>query len=284
MSCPLFFKLKIRLFQNEEKNTIDKIRTFIQDNYKDNLKQRSSLHEYIYRSSDTLQRLISSIRHSPQIKKDICSHYQSCPLITLDKTDELYISHYNIDGGGDQGLYEKHYDGILRFITDATIVRALIYINSKDKFVVHFLTSNVSHHFSNNEYGLLDFNREYHWVEGKYNHTMDYQDSRILLKINYLVCPSCSTLYTNFIIFLNHIVFVIVKTSMEYSKSPETPFQHVIGFFCNLFRIANNRSVYCTGLLSLCLGMFLYKLACMMNTLVYYLSKRRFYKFYRYIE
>lgn len=60
---------------------------------------------------------------------------------------------------------------------------------------------------------------------------MDYKDSRILLKINYLVCPKCSTLYTKFIIYLNYMVFYIVKTCMEYSKSPQTPFQYFIGFF-----------------------------------------------------
>ena len=272
MADSSFFKLKIGVL--EEKNTIDKIRTFIQDNYRDKLKQRYSLHEYIIHTSDTLQRFISPIRDSHQIKNDICSRYTHCQLTSLDNTDELYISHYNKDGGGDQGLYEKHYDGILRFITDATIVRALIYINSKDKFVVHFLTSKVSHHFSNNEYGLLDFNREYHWVEGKYNHTMNYQDSRILLKINYLVCPDCSTLYTKFIIFLNYVVFVIVKTSMEYSKSPETPIQYVIGFFCNLFRISNNKSLYCTGLLTIGVILFLYKCICLMKTPVYYLSNK----------
>lgn len=37
-------------------------------------------------------------------------------------TDELYISHYNTDRGGDQGLFDKHYDGNLRFLSSSIVV------------------------------------------------------------------------------------------------------------------------------------------------------------------
>ena len=249
MADSLFYKAEIGKFQDEERLIIDEIRNYILDNYKDKLTSRPSLHEYIVNTPEKLQTLVNKIRNSPQIKNKICAQYKNCNITTLDNIDELYISHYNIDGGGDQGLYEKHYDGVLRFIEDATVVRALIYINSQDDFVVHFLDSNISHHFSNYEYGILDFNREYHWVEGKYNEKMDYKDSRILLKLNYLMCPKCSTIYTEFVILLNALIFSIVKICMEYSKSPQTVFQHIIGFFCNLFRVVNNINVYLTFLL-----------------------------------
>ena len=257
MDDPLFYKVKIDKFQNKEKEIIDEIRNIILNDYKDKLKSRPSLHEYITNTPKKLQNLVDKIRHSPQIKNTICSQYKNCDITTLDNTDELYISHYNIDGGGDQGLYDKHYDGVLRFINDATVVRALIYINSNDDFVVHFIDSNISHHFTNYEYGILDFNREYHWVEGKYNNSMDYKDSRILLKINYLICPKCTTIYKKFIILMNRTVFYIVKSCMEYSKSPKNIFQYIIGFFCNLFRVVNNVSTYLTFLLIVLLIMLI---------------------------
>ena len=235
----------------DEKNrkVIDEIRDFILNNYVNELKERSSLHQYIVNTDQKLQQLVNEIRYSKNIVNDICSQYKNCDITSLDNTDELYISHYNIDKGGDQGLYDKHYDGVLRIIKNATVVRALIYINSNDDFVVHFLDTNISHHFENYEYGILDFNREYHFVEGNYNEKMNYKDSRILLKLNYLICPKCSKSYTEFIIFINYIIFCIVKSSMNYSISPQNPFQYFIGFFCNLFRIVNNVSVYLTILL-----------------------------------
>jgi len=266
-----FYKVKIGKFEdNKYPKVIDEIRDFILNNYIDKLKERSSLHQYIVNTDKKLQQLVNEIRYSKNIIDDICSQYKNCDITSLTNTDELYISHYNIDGGGDQGLYNKHYDGVLRIIKNATVVRALIYINSNDDFVVHFLDSNISYNFKNYEYGILDFNREYHFVEGNYDEKMNYKDSRILLKLNYLVCPKCSKVYTEFIIFINYIIFLIVKTSMEYSKSPQTPFQYFIGFFCNLFRAVNNVSVYLTILLVIFLLFFL-------NILFYFIIKYIFY-------
>jgi hypothetical protein len=250
MEDPSFYKVVIGKFEDEKnRKVIDEIRDFILNNYVNELKERSSLHQYIVNTDQKLQQLVNEIRYSKNIVNDICSQYKNCDITSLDNTDELYISHYNIDKGGDQGLYDKHYDGVLRIIKNATVVRALIYINSNDDFVVHFLDTNISHHFENYEYGILDFNREYHFVEGNYNEKMNYKDSRILLKLNYLICPKCSKSYTEFIIFINYIIFCIVKSSMNYSISPQNPFQYFIGFFCNLFRIVNNVSVYLTILL-----------------------------------
>jgi hypothetical protein len=259
MDTGLFYKTEIGTFQNtDDRNTIDEIRNFVLDNYVTILQYRPSFHEYIKFSPEILQLLVDKLRNSEQLKSSICSQYKNCDITSLDNTDELYISHYNIDGGGDQGLFEKHYDGVLRFINNASVVRVLIYINSNDDYVVHFEDSNISHRFENYEYGILDFNKEYHWVEGTYNKNMDYKDSRILLKINYLVCPKCSNWYKEFLIFINVYIFYLVKMCMEYSKSPQTPFQYVIGFVCNLFRVVNNISVYFTFVLSIFLLLTLY--------------------------
>jgi hypothetical protein len=240
---------KTTLGKIPDTKTVDDIKNFVFSHYESELKLRPSFHKYISKLPTEFQDMVSKIRDSDAIKNLICKQYEHCDITSLPDTDELYVSHYNIDGGGDQGLFNKHYDGVLRLLEDATIVRALVYINSKDEFVVHFLDSNISHNFKTYEFGLLDFNREYHWVEGKYNESMDLNDTRILLKINYLVCPKCSELYAKFVIYLNSFVFYIVKMSMEYSKSPKTPFQYFIGFFCNLFRVANNVSVYLSILL-----------------------------------
>ena len=122
MDNTLFFKTQIGKFQDsEERKIIDEIRQFILNNYVDKLKKRSSLHEYIVKTDKKLQTLVNKIRHSKQIKNTICSQYENCDIKTLDDTDELYISHYNIDKGGDQGLYDKHYDGVLRILNNCII-------------------------------------------------------------------------------------------------------------------------------------------------------------------
>jgi hypothetical protein len=230
----------------KDETNVDNIKKFVIDNYAADLKNRPSLHKYINKLPVEFQDMVEKIRNSKEIKDAICKQYEECHIDTLPDTDELYISHYNKDGGGDQGLFDKHYDGVLRFISSANIVRALVYINSTDEYVVHFLDSNVSHNFKTYEFGILDFNKEYHYVEGKYDKDIDINDTRILLKINYIVCPECSMPLKKSIIFLNSLVFYIVKASMEYSKNPETISQKIIGFFCNFFRHINNISVYLT--------------------------------------
>ncbi len=221
----------------EEKESIDRIKEFIFKKYKNEINDRPSMHRYIESLSKDEYEIFKPIFNNKKIKDQICSKFKDCNITHLSNTDEIYISHYNIDKGGDQGLFEKHYDGVLRDLNDATVVRLLVYINADDNYKVHFLDSNVVHNFKSYEYGILDFNREYHYVEGNYNKN---DSTRILLKINYLVCPNCTSLYKKMVINFNTLVFYIVKTSMEYSKSPKNVFQKIIGFFCNFFRKINS--------------------------------------------
>jgi len=155
----------------------------------------------------------------------------------MKHTDELYISHYNKDGGGDQGLYDRHYDGNLRFLHYGSVVRALIYLQSDATYKVVFRDSGVEKAFVTYDIGLLDFHRELHWVDGEYNPD-DRQ--RILLKCNYLVTPTRGGFLGRAVSAANTAVFFVVKSAMEYSKSPRTPPQIVVGALCNLFRRLNN--------------------------------------------
>jgi hypothetical protein len=155
----------------------------------------------------------------------------------MKHTDELYISHYNKDRGGDQGLFDRHYDGNLRFVPVGAVVRALIYLQSTGTYKVVFENSRVERAFRTYELGLLDFHRERHWVEGEYNPA---DGNRVLLKCNYLVVPRGARLTRRILLGANTAVFYTVKAAMEYSKSPRTVPQRFVGLLCNLFRELNN--------------------------------------------
>lgn len=252
----MFHKASIHTF--DDKETIDLLKKKIMNSYSTEIKSRPSMHKYVTSLPNDMRNLIEKIRDSDNIKKAICKQYEKCDITPIQNNDELYISHYNKDKGGDQGLFDKHYDGLFRgFINDATVVRALVYINSNDDYVVNFIDSNISHNFKTYEFGLLDFDREYHYVDGKYDKNANVEDTRILLKLNYLVCPSCTEWYKKFLISLNLSVFYLVKKCMEYSKSPSNIFEYIIGFFCNFFRVINNVSNYLTYFVILLLLIFL---------------------------
>jgi len=116
------------------------------------------------------------------------------------------------------------------------VVRALIYLQSDASYKVVFGDSRVEKAFTTYEFGLLDFHRELHWVEGSYT---PGAPQRILLKCNYLVTLPGAGARGRFALAANTAVFYVVKAAMEYSKSPRTPAQKAVGHLCNLFRRLN---------------------------------------------
>lgn len=253
----------------KDESNINDIKKYILTNFDKELKNRETFHKYIETMPVYFQNMVSKIKHSPEITNKICKQFnkKDCDIKFLDNIDELYISHYNIDDGGDQGLFDKHYDGVLKFIKDGTFIRALVYINSVDNFTVHFIDSKKNVHFETYDFGLLDFNREYHYVDGSYDNNINKEDDRIILKLHYMVCPNCSDTYMKLLIFLNKFVsFDITRTAMDYSKNPTTVFQKIIGFLCNFFRKLNNTSIY----LSLFAGLLLFLIIIMIVYILFF--------------
>ena len=170
-----------------DRAAIDGLVRWVEDRYAEDLAKRPSKHVYVETLPAAVIAEIDRLRDSPLIRSLIATGVPAGSVIApMKHTDELYISHYNKDRGGDQGLFDKHYDGNLRFLSSSIVVRALIYLQSDTTYKVVFADSRLEKAFGSYEFGLLDFHRELHWVEGEYN-PADRQ--RILLKCNYLVTP-----------------------------------------------------------------------------------------------
>ena len=227
-----------RFDEARDRAVIDGLTRWVEDRYRADLLERSSKHVYVSTLPGPVIEQIDRLRDSPIIRALIAGRLPAHSVIApMKHTDELYISNYNKDHGGDQGLFDKHYDGNLRFLSSSVVVRALIYLQSDATYKVVFHDSHVEKAFATYEFGLLDFHRELHWVEGEYN-PADRQ--RILLKCNYLVTPPGAALASRAALAANTAVFHVVKAAMEYSKSPRTPPQFAVGWLCNLFRRLNN--------------------------------------------
>jgi hypothetical protein len=227
-----------RFDERADRAVIDGLVAWVEDRYRDDLARRPSKHVYVRTLPAPVIEQIDRLRNSPLISSLIAAGVPAGRVIApMKHTDELYVSHYNKDLGGDQGLFERHYDGNLRFLPSSVVVRALIYLQSDATYKVVFGDSRVEKAFATYDFGLLDFHRELHWVEGQYN-PADRQ--RILLKCNYLVTPRNAALLGRLALAANTSVFYVVKAAMEYSKSPRTPAQVAVGLLCNLFRLLNN--------------------------------------------
>lgn len=221
-----------------DRTVVDGLTRWVEDRYRADLAERPSKHVYVSTLPESVIAEIDRLRDSPLIRSLIARQVAAGSVIApMKHTDELYISHYNKDRGGDQGLFDRHYDGNLRFLSSSVVVRALIYLQSDATYKVVFHDSRVEKAFETYDFGLLDFHRELHWVEGEYN-PADRQ--RILLKCNYLVTPGNAVVAGRAALAANTAVFYVVKSAMEYSKSPRSPAQRAVGFLCNLFRRLNN--------------------------------------------
>jgi len=219
-------------------STIDGLTRWVEHVYRQQLVDRPSMHVYVRRLPPEAIARIDELRGSSVILEAIRRQFPPSSVITpLPNTDELYISHYNKDRGGDQGLFDKHYDGNLGFLRFVSVVRALIYLQSDTSYTVVFGDSGVRRAFGTYEFGLLDFHRELHWVEGSYT---PGAPQRILLKCNYLVAPANAGWAVRLVMAANTSVFYVVKAAMEYSKSPRTLPQIAVGLVCNGARTLNN--------------------------------------------
>lgn len=236
------FKCQNGTFKDDKlKNVIDEIQSWSLKYFYNDLKKRPSLHRYIYTLPKDIQDKIYLLGNSETILSNIREQYPNSEIKNIPETDEFYISHYNLDNGGDQGLFTKHYDGNMRGFSRPTFIRALIYVSSDGSYEVEFIDCKKRQGFKKYDYALLDFNREYHTVHGSFS---DNEDPRIVLKINYFVCPKCSSIESKLYSWMNLSVFKSVKMTMEWSKSPNTILKKLIGLNCNLFRILNNYSTY----------------------------------------
>jgi hypothetical protein len=221
-----------------DRTTIDALAKWVEERYRADLQRRPSKHVYIRTLPDRVIEQVDRLRDSPVIRGAILRHFDTGWTITpMKHTDELYISHYNKDYGGDHGLYARHYDGNLRFLPFGAVVRALIYLHSDTTYKVVFEDSRLEKAFTTYEFGLLDFHRELHRVDGEYRPD---GRQRILLKCNYLIAPRNAAFLTRALLGANTVVFYVVKAAMEYSKSPRGPLQFAVGITCNAARLLNN--------------------------------------------
>merc|ERR1711871_1498929 len=131
-------------FGASSSRALDELREYIMPFFEEAISGRNSLHKYIETMPEDSKPLFDSIRYAPEVLQLACSQFVKCDMTPLPETDEVYISHYNMDAGGDQGLFDRHYDGNMRAIPYGAVVRALVYVNADDSYQVVFNDSQVT--------------------------------------------------------------------------------------------------------------------------------------------
>jgi|GEM_PF-538639 len=232
-----FPAVKGRFSAKEAEHTIDGICKWSLERFESDINAECSMHRYIKTLPEAMRCQIDDVRYAEPVMRAIQAAFPTSKIVPLPMTDEIYISRYNLDRGGDQGLFDKHHDGNLRFMPGASVVRSLVYLSSEDDLAVVFETTGLRAEMKTYDFGLLDFHKELHWVDGSYDPS---KPPRILLKCNYYVDHFGFPPYRWVGICANIAVFYVVKAAMEFSKSPKSLSQRIVGYLCNLFRSLNN--------------------------------------------
>jgi len=133
-----------RFDESADRAVIDGLTRWVEDRYREDLLKRPSKHVYIRTLPGPVIEQVDRLRDSPLIRSLIARQVPAGSVIEpMKHTDELYVSNYNKDHGGDQGLFDRHYDGNLRFLSSSVVVRALIYLQSDATYRVVFDDSRV---------------------------------------------------------------------------------------------------------------------------------------------
>ncbi len=208
---------------------------FFQSIPKENLNDKT-YHQWYDDFSPEIKQLVSRLQEDPFWKKT-CPSQSTCQIINVKEMDELYYSkapgvkRKDLFLYGATGNFDPHIDGIFMF-PGVRFYRILIGLTPNTSVETHFLNLDVQHKIQPNDYIAFDFDKALHQVVNTKNEPSN--DYRILLKLHFLVCDSCTPNSTYLsIVKDSYIVFEkITRYFMQTGTEPKTYYQFLVGLIC----------------------------------------------------
>lgn len=227
------------IFDLQTRAAMDGVTEWFKHAKRETIREKPSLHMFTETFPRRQRSAVRLIREDAAILATIREQFGKDVGITfVPNMDELYLTHIQ-HAGGDKGLSYDHYDGPLRFMPPgAVMIRALVCLSAASGYTTKFLTSDVSVELGKYQFMALDYDRELHRVEAAPSSCDD--SPRILLKLHYMICPTCTDAYAAMYLDTTRFFFRLTRTLMEYSNDPQNPLEWVIGQLTNVGRYLNN--------------------------------------------
>ena len=200
--------------------------------------RKSCVHRYVDSCPKPIKDQVELLNSSASVMQTIREKVGDRQITCLHSTNEVYLSVPNHDNAGDHGLFAPHYDGALRFLPGFYIFRCIFYLKSQGEAELILSNSKLRVRPQTGDFVILDFNRELHRIDCQKSESSSSE--RVLLKCNYLIGNPNQNPFLWVSLKLNNFIFFVVKASMEYSKSPKTLGQRMVGRICNWARLINN--------------------------------------------
>jgi hypothetical protein len=199
-------------------------------------------HEWINTINDLeYKNSIDTVRKSPAIINKIKEQFPSMDIKNVTEADEVYWAvSPKTATGSDRSLVDCHYDAPFGwFPTGGNIFyRVIIATNENDQVTTVFPNENKRVQMSTGDFHGLDYNKDWHCVEGK----IPEGKYRILLKLHYLISPPGGNWATEFVRWSNVKWTVLSRETMRMSAKPTNSLETIVAWIVGFCRILFNHT------------------------------------------
>ena len=197
---------------------------------------------------DSLER----VRTNPEILKKIHERFPNSTVKNVTEADEIYWAVSPKDAvGSDRSLVDCHYDSPYAWFPTGGVVfnRIIIACNENNTVTTVFPGENARVKMSTRDYHGLDYNKDWHCVEG----SIPPGKHRVLLKMHYLITPKGSESFEDCVRWINVAWTVGSRETMRMSANPQNPWEWFVAMLVSISRIVFNNSYIFLGILAIVL-------------------------------
>jgi len=198
-------------------------------------------HEWVEKlDNNEYKKAINKVRTSDVIINKIKEKYPDAIIKNVTESDEIYWSVSPKSAtGSNRTLVDCHYDAPFAILPTFGVIfyRVIIATNENNDVITVFPNENVRVKMNTGEFHGLDYNKDWHCVEGE----IPEGKYRILLKLHYIITEKGSEKYEDYVKFINVRWNQITRETMRMSANPQNILESFVGILVNTFReIYNN--------------------------------------------
>lgn len=201
-------------------------------------RNQKTYHQWFSEFPSEIKERVKVIQDNP-FWKQICASGTKCRVENISEMDELYYSKAPGKKRRDLLLYgatsnfDPHIDGTFSF-PGVHFYRILIGLTPNKTVETRFLKLNVAHKLQENDFIVFDFDKAQHQVVNE--NDAPTNDYRIMLKLHFLVCDSCTEGSSYFQLTKQAYILYenITRYCMQTGTDPTTPYEFFIGLLCIL--------------------------------------------------
>lgn len=207
------------------------------DRYKD---IKIGHHEWIDTLDDPKYKAtIETIRTSDTIVGKIRENFPGATVKNVTEADEVYWAVSPKDAvGSDRSLVDCHYDSPFGWFPTGGVIfyRVIIAMNENTEVSTLFPDEKVRVQMSTGDFHGLDYNRDYHCVEGK----IPPGKVRILLKLHYVIIPEGQESWVDYVRWINVKWTQISRETMRMSAKPQNILETIVASIVSICRVVFN--------------------------------------------